>query len=67
MAHRVGLRVIGEGVETEAQNERLSGMDCDELQGFYFSPPMPGEAVGEYMVSADGNRAVTPEAVCVAG
>ena len=43
MAHRVGLRVIGEGVETQAQNERLAGMDCDELQGFYFSPgPMPG-------------------------
>jgi diguanylate cyclase (GGDEF)-like protein len=51
MAHRVGLRVIGEGVETAAQNARLTGMDCDELQGFYFSPPMPEAAVQSYIGS----------------
>ena len=49
MAHRVGLRVIGEGVETKDQNDRLSGMDCDEFQGFFFSPPMPGADVGGYI------------------
>ncbi len=37
MAHRVGLRVVGEGVETTAQRDRLHGMNCDEMQGFYFS------------------------------
>jgi len=63
MAHRVGLRVTGEGVETEAQNDRLSGMDCDELQGFYFSAPMPEEAVAGYIASSEGNRAVASEAV----
>jgi diguanylate cyclase (GGDEF)-like protein len=57
MAHRVGLRVIGEGVETQAQNDRLSGMDCDELQGFYFSPPMPETAVQEYIGSHEKNWA----------
>jgi diguanylate cyclase (GGDEF)-like protein len=67
MAHRVGLRVIGEGVETEAQNDRLSGMDCDELQGFYFSPPMPEEAVVGYIASSEGNRAVAAESVAALG
>lgn len=55
MAHRVGLKVIGEGVETQAQNDRLSGMDCDELQGFYFSPPMPEASVQKYIGSHDSN------------
>jgi diguanylate cyclase (GGDEF)-like protein len=53
MAHRVGLRVVGEGVETQDQNERLTGMDCDELQGFYFSPPMPGHEVRDYIDSPE--------------
>jgi diguanylate cyclase (GGDEF)-like protein len=52
MAHRVGLRVVGEGVETRGQSERLLDMNCDELQGFYFSPPMPAGAVGEYIESS---------------
>jgi diguanylate cyclase (GGDEF)-like protein len=45
MAHRLGLQVVGEGVETLAQSDRLFGMNCDRLQGFYFSRPMPYEAV----------------------
>jgi diguanylate cyclase (GGDEF)-like protein len=67
MAHRVGLRVIGEGVETEAQNDRLSGMDCDELQGFYFSPPMPEGAVVGYITSSEVNRAAASEGVAAFG
>jgi diguanylate cyclase len=49
MAHRVGLRVVGEGVETTAQRDRLLGMNCDEMQGFYFSQPMPCGQVEEYI------------------
>jgi EAL domain-containing protein (putative c-di-GMP-specific phosphodiesterase class I) len=41
MAHRIGLRVVAEGVETQLQNDRMIGFSCDELQGFFFSPPMP--------------------------
>jgi EAL domain-containing protein (putative c-di-GMP-specific phosphodiesterase class I) len=44
-------------VENQAQNDRLSGMDCDELQGFYFSPPMPETAVQEYIGSHEKNWA----------
>jgi diguanylate cyclase (GGDEF)-like protein/PAS domain S-box-containing protein len=40
MAHGLGLRVIAEGVETEAQRAFLRDLRCDEFQGFLFSPPV---------------------------
>ncbi len=41
MAHGLGLDVTAEGVETRAQAEFLMNLDCDSLQGFYFSGPEP--------------------------
>jgi EAL domain-containing protein (putative c-di-GMP-specific phosphodiesterase class I) len=43
MAHRIGLQVVAEGVETQKQSERMKGLQCDEMQGFYFSPPVSFE------------------------
>ena len=40
LAHRIGLRVVAEGVETEAQLEHLREQGCDEIQGYYFSRPV---------------------------
>ncbi|SDT93833.1 bifunctional diguanylate cyclase/phosphodiesterase [Halopseudomonas salegens] len=37
------LRVIAEGVETQAQLQRLCELDCDEVQGFYLGHPLPAE------------------------
>lgn len=39
----LGLTVVGEGVETEAQWEMLRELGCDQLQGFVLSPPVPGD------------------------
>lgn len=49
LSHRIGLRVIGEGVESPRQSDYLSGMGCDEMQGFYFGRPIPSNEVGAYM------------------
>jgi EAL domain-containing protein (putative c-di-GMP-specific phosphodiesterase class I) len=45
MAHTLGLRVVAEGVETEAQRDALVEMGCDELQGYLFAKPMSATAL----------------------
>lgn len=40
MAHSMGLRVVAEGVETEQQLDILRDLQCNEIQGFLFSPPV---------------------------
>lgn len=40
MAHSLGMRVIAEGVETEAQCDFLRLNMCDEIQGYFFSKPL---------------------------
>ena len=41
LAHNLKLKVIAEGVETEGQLSLLLANHCDEIQGYYFSPPVP--------------------------
>ncbi|MBZ0097091.1 MAG: EAL domain-containing protein, partial [Sulfuricella sp.] len=41
MAHELGLTVIAEGVETEEQKSFLRLRRCDEMQGYFFSRPVP--------------------------
>jgi diguanylate cyclase (GGDEF)-like protein len=41
MSHNMGLKVIAEGVETCGQLDILRELQCDEIQGFLFSPPVP--------------------------
>ena len=43
MGHNLNLRVIAEGVETEGQLSYLRLRGCDEMQGYYFSKPLPSE------------------------
>jgi diguanylate cyclase (GGDEF)-like protein/PAS domain S-box-containing protein len=44
MGHSLNLRVVAEGVETEGQLAYLRQHGCDEIQGYYFSPPVPAQA-----------------------
>ena len=49
LGHRLHLRVIAEGVETEEQRDFLRANDCDEMQGYLFSPPVPAERITEML------------------
>ena len=44
MAHRLGLKVIAEGVETEDQRDYLVAAECDTIQGYFFSRPVMAES-----------------------
>jgi diguanylate cyclase (GGDEF)-like protein/PAS domain S-box-containing protein len=43
MAHKLGLKAIAEGVETQEQLDLLKAAGCDYAQGYFFSPPVPPE------------------------
>jgi diguanylate cyclase (GGDEF)-like protein/PAS domain S-box-containing protein len=45
LAHSLHLQVIAEGVETATQLDFLLTRKCDEMQGFFFSPPVPHDAI----------------------
>ncbi|MBN1688293.1 MAG: EAL domain-containing protein [Candidatus Omnitrophica bacterium] len=49
MAHYLNLEVIAEGVETEEQMRFLSDHDCDKMQGFYYSKPLPAHAMTQLL------------------
>lgn len=51
MAHNLGLEIIAEGVETEAQLRILHELDCYEVQGYFYSKPLSVEGLEEYMHS----------------
>jgi EAL domain-containing protein (putative c-di-GMP-specific phosphodiesterase class I) len=43
LAHSLKLKVVAEGVETEEQSRLLRLLNCDEMQGFLLSKPVPAE------------------------
>lgn len=43
IAHRLGLKTVAEGVELHTQKDYLIEYDCDKLQGYLFSKPVPEE------------------------
>jgi len=43
LAHSLKLKVVAEGVETEAESRTLRALGCDEMQGFLFAKAVPGD------------------------
>jgi EAL domain-containing protein (putative c-di-GMP-specific phosphodiesterase class I) len=52
MARTLHLTVIAEGVETRPQFELLRRLGCDEVQGYYFSAPVPWEEATTLLIEA---------------
>jgi diguanylate cyclase (GGDEF)-like protein/PAS domain S-box-containing protein len=49
LAHILNLRVVAEGVETNKQAKLLRLLNCDEIQGFLFSPGVPAAKIEEFL------------------
>lgn len=49
MVHHLGIKVIAEGAETREQVDFLQNNDCDYIQGYYFSKPLPEAEFLEYV------------------
>jgi diguanylate cyclase len=50
LAHALGLQVVAEGVETEADRLALRDLGCDAIQGFLLTPALPVETLTEWLV-----------------
>ena len=56
MAHNLNMCVVAEGVEQDAQLEFLLKRGCDRVQGYLFSPPLPGDEMLTYLLDAPESR-----------
>ncbi len=60
MSGSLGLKVVAEGVETRDQMNFLERRGCDEMQGYYFSKPLPAEELTAYLreqeVASEGGQ-----------
>ncbi|HUW53298.1 MAG TPA: EAL domain-containing protein [Rhodanobacter sp.] len=56
LAHSLKLKVVAEGVETDEQLRLLRLLDCDEMQGFLFSEPVPSETFETRFLSPHHGR-----------
>ena len=53
MGHSLHMKIIAEGVETDQQLAVLRGQGCDLIQGYYFSRPVPGVELLDFINTAE--------------
>jgi diguanylate cyclase (GGDEF)-like protein/PAS domain S-box-containing protein len=51
LAHKLGLEVIAEGVETEAQLKFLISIGCERIQGYLLSKPLPADQAQDFILN----------------
>ena len=55
LAKKLGMQIVAEGIETREQVDFLAQQDCDLIQGFYFSKPLPVSEFEERAFSASSS------------
>lgn len=60
MAQQLKLRVVAEGVETKEQIDFLQSYNCNEVQGYYFSPPVMAEEFEEMLLTQKNKSYILP-------
>jgi EAL domain-containing protein (putative c-di-GMP-specific phosphodiesterase class I) len=56
LAHNLNLEVVAEGVETPEQLDLLRGFECDQVQGYLISKPLPLAELVEYLMFGSGEQ-----------
>jgi diguanylate cyclase (GGDEF)-like protein len=56
LGHALGMKVLGEGVETNEQRVLLRLAGCDEMQGFLFAKPAPAESIDKILARTSAAR-----------
>jgi len=51
MAHGLRLNIVAEGVENQEQYDYLKKLECQEVQGYLISKPLPGEALQQFLAA----------------
>ena len=52
LGHTLGMTVIAEGVETQAESDEVQSLGCEFAQGYLFARPMPADAIGAQLAVA---------------
>ncbi len=62
LGHSLNLKIIAEGVETMEELDHLADLECDEAQGYLYSPALPPGQFAEFLSIHDAKGRVLPEA-----
>ena len=50
LAKKLNMKIVAEGVETEADWNLIAELGCDQVQGYYIAKPMPADQLCEWLV-----------------
>jgi EAL domain-containing protein (putative c-di-GMP-specific phosphodiesterase class I) len=63
LAHNLGLKVVAEGTETAEHVKQVRDLGCEMAQGYFYSKPIPPEAISELLRRELGAKAAASTAV----